>query len=184
MRLETERLLLRPWEETDAEDLYTWAKDPAVGPAAGWPPHKSADESREIIKTVLSGKECYAVCLKSDRRPIGSIELMPGGRSDIASGDDECELGYGIARPFWGRGLIPEAARCLLRRAFEDLGMQKVWCAYYDGNQKSKRVQEKLGFRYQWTTENVDVPLLGETRTGHVNCMTKEEWAALPKETP
>ena len=63
----------------------------------------------------------------------------------------------------------------LLRRAFRDLGMEKVWCAYYDGNEKSKRAQEKLGFRYQWTTEKVDVPLLGEARRGHVNCLTKAE---------
>ncbi|MBR3094866.1 MAG: GNAT family N-acetyltransferase, partial [Clostridia bacterium] len=75
---------------------------------------------------------------------------------------------------------IPEAARELLRRAFEALGMRKVWCAYYDGNEKSKRAQEKLGFRYQWTTERVDVPLLGEVRKGHVNCLTKEEWEAQP----
>ena len=47
---------------------------------------------------------------------------------------------------------------------------------YYAGNEKSKRVQEKVGFRYQWTTENVDVPLLHEIRTEHVNSMTKKEW--------
>jgi RimJ/RimL family protein N-acetyltransferase len=57
--------------------------------------------------------------------------------------------------------------------------MEKVWCGYYDGNEKSKRAQEKIGFRYQWTTEDVDVPLLGETRRGHVNCMTKAQWEAL-----
>lgn len=54
--------------------------------------------------------------------------------------------------------------------------MQKVWCAYYDGNTKSKRVQEKCGFRYQWTTKDVDVPLMHEKRTGHVNLMTKDTW--------
>jgi len=64
----------------------------------------------------------------------------------------------------------------MLRHAFEDIGMQKVWCGYYDGNLKSKRVQEKCGFRYQWTTEGVDVPLMHETRTGHVNLMTKDNW--------
>ncbi len=64
----------------------------------------------------------------------------------------------------------------MLRHAFEDLGMERVWCAYYDGNDKSKRVQEKLGFKYQRTTENVPVPQLGETRKGHVNLLTKEEW--------
>ena len=74
---------------------------------------------------------------------------------------------------------MPEAGREMLRHAFEDLHLERVWCGYYDGNSKSKRVQEKLGFIYRWTTEEVPVPLMNETRTGHVNCMTKEEWLAL-----
>lgn len=53
---------------------------------------------------------------------------------------------------------------------------------YYDGNTKSKRVQEKLGFKHQWTTENVPVPQMGETRKGHVNLMTKEEWVHYTEE--
>ena len=57
--------------------------------------------------------------------------------------------------------------------------MTTVWCGYYEGNTKSKRVQEKCGFRYQWTTEEVDVPLLHEKRTGHVSCLTKEQWEAV-----
>ena len=176
--LKTERLILRRWEDSDAEDLFELARDPDVGPIAGWPPHQSIEESRDVIKNVFNGKEAYAICLKTDDRAIGAIELKLNGRTDLTDRDDECELGFWIGKPFWGRGLIPEAARELLRRAFEALGMRKVWCAYYDGNEKSKRAQEKLGFRYQWTTERVDVPLLGEVRKGHVNCLTKEEWEA------
>ena len=74
MILETKRLILRPWQETDAEHLYQYAKDPEVGPPAGWPPHTSVENSREIIKSVLSEPETYAVCLK-DGSPIGSIGL-------------------------------------------------------------------------------------------------------------
>ena len=74
---------------------------------------------------------------------------------------------------------MPEAAREILRRAFEDLKLDRVWCGYYDGNEKSRRVQEKLGFTYQWTSEDVPVPQLGETRKGHVSLMTEEEWAAV-----
>ncbi len=176
MILETERLILRPWKESDAEDLYLYASDPAVGPIAGWPPHQSVGESREVIRTVFCGKEAYAVCLKSDNRAVGAIELKLNGHTDMTQRDDECELGYWIGKPLWGQGLIPEAARELIRRAFEDLGMKKIWCGYYDGNAKSKRVQEKVGFQYQWTTEDMDVPLMGEKRTGHVNCLTKEKW--------
>ena len=55
--METERLNLRRWEETDAEQLYCWACDPDVGPIAGWPPHQSAEESRNVIRNVLNGPE-------------------------------------------------------------------------------------------------------------------------------
>ncbi|MBQ9516612.1 MAG: GNAT family N-acetyltransferase [Eubacterium sp.] len=174
--LYTERLILRNWEESDAEDLYKYAKNPAIGPIAGWQPHKDAEESRNIIKNVLNGDEAYAVCLKNDNKPIGAIELMLCGRNHMSDEPDECELGYWVAEPFWGQGLIPEAARELLRHAFDDLGMSKVWCGYYDGNTKSKRVQEKVGFTYQYTKENVDVPLMGEKRTEHISAITKEEW--------
>ncbi len=174
--LTTERLILRHWEESDAEELFRYAKDPDIGPAAGWKAHKSVDESRDIIKNVFCSDEAYAVCLKDDNRAIGAIELRLNGRSNLTDRDDECELGFWIAKPFWGRGLIPEATREMLRHAFEDLGMNRVWCGYYDGNEKSKRAQEKCGFRYQYTKENVDVVLLGEKRTEHINSMTTEEW--------
>jgi hypothetical protein len=64
----------------------------------------------------------------------------------------------------------------MLRYAFEDLKMNRIWCGYYDGNEKSRRVQEKLGFVYQRKTEGIEVSLLGEIRTGHSNLMTKERW--------
>ena len=175
MILQTDRLLLRPWQEQDAENLYTYASDPAIGPSAGWPPHTGVENSRELIKFVLSAPETYAVCLK-DGTAIGSIGLKLNGSTDMTDRDDECELGYWIGKPFWGQGLIPEAARELLRYAFRELGMGAVWCGYYEGNEKSKKVQEKLGFVYQYTTENLDVPLMNELRTGHTNLMTRERW--------
>lgn len=175
VKLETERLILRPWKETDAENLYAYASDPEVGPPAGWPPHTSVENSREIIKGVLSRKETYAVCLR-DGKPIGSIGLHLNGSTDMTDRDDECELGYWIAKPFWGQGMIPEAARELLRYAFEQLGMRAVWCGYYEGNDKSRKVQEKLGFVYQHKTEGIEVTLMNEIRTGHCNLMTKERW--------
>ena len=174
--LETERLILRRWEDSDAENLYYFAKDPGVGPIAGWPPHQSVEESLDVIRNVFNGREAYAICLKTDNKAIGAIELKLNGHTDMTERDDECELGYWLGKPFWGQGIVPEAAREMLRHAFEDIGMQKVWCGYYDGNLKSKRVQEKCGFRYQWTKEGVDVPLMHETRTRHVNLMTKDNW--------
>lgn len=176
--IETKRLLLRPWQEEDAEALYKYAKDPDIGPSAGWPSHTSVENSRDIIRTVFSAPETYAVCLK-DGSPIGSIGLKLKGYTDMTDREDECELGYWIGKPFWGQGMIPEASRALLRRAFEDLGMRAVWCGYYEGNEKSKRVQEKLGFVYQYTTEGLELFLLNEFRTGHTNLMTREHWVEM-----
>lgn len=176
MILTTERLLLRPWKEMDAESLYEYAKDPDVGPIAGWSVHQSIEESREVIKHVFRGKECYAVCEKGTDLAIGAIELKLNGSTDMTERDDECELGYWIGKPFWGRGYIPEAAEELIRHGFEDLGMTTIWCGYYDGNEKSKRVQEKIGFIYHHTCDEVPVPLLNEVRIGHTNYMTKEQW--------
>ena len=176
MLLETKRLLLRPWEVTDAEDLYRYARDPQVGPTAGWSPHASVEESRALIESVLSAPETYAVVPKAVGHAVGSIGLMIGDKSNIGLPDTECELGYWIGAPFWGQGLIPEAARRLLERAFEELGMEKVWCGYFDGNEKSKRVQEKCGFRYHHTAQNVPCAIEGVLRTEHINCLTREKW--------
>ena len=176
MRFETERLILRPWTEGDAESLFTYAKDPAVGPIAGWPVHTSVDNSREIIRGVLSADETYAVCLKEDDRAIGSVGLIPPAQSHTKAADDEIEIGYWIGVPFWGKGLIPEAVRKLQEHVFLDLGCSAMWCGYYDGNEKSKKCQEKCGFTYHHTEENKPCILMGDVRTEHFTRITKDEW--------
>ena len=174
--LETERLILRRWNENDAEDLYKYASDPDVGPIAGWPAHQSIEESRNVIKNVFNGKEAYAVCLKEDGKAIGAIELKLNGHTDMTDRDDECEMGYWLGKPFWGQGMMPEAAEAVLRYAFEQLAMRAVWCGYYEGNAKSRRVQEKLHFVYHHTCDEVPVPLMHETRIGHTNCLSRVHW--------
>lgn len=180
--IRTERLILRHWCEDDAEALYRYACDPDIGPVAGWVPHPSVEYSREIIRTVFSGPEIYAVVPTGSSEPVGCCgivfsETVPV--SDIIPASDgnrrEAEIGYWIAKSFWGRGLIPEAVSALLSRAFRDLGLDAVWCVHYDGNAKSKRVCEKCGFSYHHT--NPDVPtLLGDHRIEHFYLMTREDW--------
>lgn len=178
MILETERLFLRPWEEKDAADLYEYAKDPRVGPAAGWPPHTGVENSLEIIRGVLSAPETYAVILKSTGKPVGSVGIMFPGKGSAAMTEHEAEIGYWIGVPFWGRGFIPEAVQALLLRCFEELDCEAVWCGYYDGNEKSRRVQEKCGFLYHHTTRDVPSPM-GDIRTEHFTRLTKERWESL-----
>ena len=177
MTLETPRLLLRPWEDSDAKQLYSLARDPRVGPIAGWPPHKDIADSRRILRDILQTEESYAVVLKETGEVIGSIGLRQN--SDLASGDAERELGYWLGVPFWGKGYMPEAAKAVLRHAFEDLGLETVWCGYYEGNARSQRVQEKLGFTFQRKTERLYVAQMDEYRTGYVNRMTRDEWSAI-----
>ena len=179
MHYETERLLLRPWQEEDAAELYRYAADPLVGPPAGWPPHTDADNSREIIRDILSAEGTFAVVLKSTGLPIGSIGIMRN--TNILTADREAEIGYWIGRPYWGQGLIPEAVQECLRICFEEQNCIRVWCAYFEGNEKSRRVQEKCGFLYHHTEENKPVSLLNEIRTEHANFMTKERWETFRK---
>lgn len=94
--LETKRLLLRPWEESDAENLYQYAKSPDVGPSAGWSAHTSVENSREIIRDVLSEPETYAVILKETGKPVGSVGIMTGKKSHFKLSEDEGEIGYWI----------------------------------------------------------------------------------------
>ena len=178
MEIVTDRLILRPWQESDAESLYKYAQDPRIGPIAGWPPHTSVEDSLNIIRTVFAAPETYAVVLKKTGEPIGSIGIMFGdGLHSAEMQLDEAEIGYWLGVPYWGQGLIPEAVRCLQKRCFEDLGMTTVWCGYYDGNAKSRRVMEKCGFRFHHTEEGKTSPL-GDVRTEHFMRITKGEWEA------
>lgn len=173
MILNTERLILRPWSIDDAADLFEFASNPRIGPAAGWNPHKNIEESIEIIRTVLSADGTFAVVLKDGGRAVGSIGLMRGKQSNLGISDNEAEIGYWIGEPFWGRGLIPEAVREVVRYGFEELNLERIWCGYYDGNEKSKRVQEKCGFKYHHTNKNVYCELINETRTEHITVLER-----------
>lgn len=176
MNMETERLILRPWCEDDAESLFAFAKNPAVGPIAGWPSHTSVENSREIIRNVLAVNETYAVCLKTDNKAIGSIGLMIGTQSNLDLPETEGEIGYWIGVPFWGMGLIPEATKELIRHAFVDLNLETLWCGYFEGNAKSKRVQEKCGFVYHHTNKDIYWKLMDDIRTEHITRLTRKEW--------
>ena len=147
MRIETERLVLRPWREDDAETLYNYASDPEVGPAAGWAPHTSVEDSLNVLRTILIKPETWAITIKPSDEAVGSIGVFPG--SEERQGGER-EIGYWIARPFWGNGYVPEAVRALLDLYFS-LGAERIWCAHADFNDRSRRVIEKLGFHYQFT---------------------------------
>ena len=165
--IETERLILRPWLASDAESLYTLACDPEVGPRAGWPAHANMEESALILATVLAAPDNYAVVLRETGEVIGCVGFNEGNAANMPLAKDELELGYWIGKPYWGHGYATEAARALIKRGFDELELSCIRAAYYDGNDQSGRVLEKLGFRYERTEDDVDCPLIGERRTEH-----------------
>lgn len=178
MILETKRLLLRPWTEADAPELYKLASDERVGPAAGWPVHKSVEESCGIIRDELSADGTFAVVPKDLGLPAGCAGLF---RNDFCA-EDELELGYWIGVPFWGRGYAPEASLRLLEHAFSG-GCRRVWCLHYEGNDKSRSVAGKCGFRFEYRKER-DVPVFGERRETYYYSLSREDWAGAKEGMP
>ena len=142
--LETERLILRGWRDEDADSLFKYASDERIGPAAGWIPHRDVSYSRAVIRTIFAKDEVYAICAKGNaKEPIGSIGLTLEGSPERPLKSLEAELGYWVGVPYWGQGIATEAAMEVLRHGFEDLRLKRVYCGYFQGNTKSKKVQMK-----------------------------------------
>ena len=156
--LHTTRLLLRPWEVSDAQALYTQAHNPIIGKRCGWPAHKSVEESREIIENAL----------------IGSIGLLFQGESRLSVGENEAEIGYWLGEDFWGKGYMTEAALQVIHYALEELSLTQLWASVYKENIASQRVIEKCGFRYHHTLEDFLFPLIGERHTSLVYTLQKD----------
>lgn len=174
--IETDRLILRPWRLSDAPALYSLARDPAIGPIAGWPPHESVEESAGVITAVLSAPETYAAVLKDAGKLVGCVGFNAGDAANMPLTADELELGYWIGKPYWGCGYATEAARAVLAHGFDDLGLSGVHSGYYDGNERSRRVLEKLGFTSVRTENGVLCKPLAETRTEHFLYLSSQEW--------
>ena len=144
--METINIRLRPWRESDAEALFRYASDPEVGPRAGWPPHKTPEESLEIIRTLFNGEGMWAVEWKETAEAIGCVGYLPSSASNLKIDDDQCEVGYWIARPYWGKGICTEAMRMVIDYCFQEKGFSVLWGSYFPDNPASGRVMEKCGF--------------------------------------
>jgi RimJ/RimL family protein N-acetyltransferase len=174
-RIYTDRLELRKWRYEDASFMYELAKDPDVGLNAGWHPHKSISDSLNRINEIRNNHPyCFAICLKDKVAPIGCIELKT--ITDMTDKKLEYELGYWLGKDYWNNGYMTEAAKALIEFGFSILNLNAIWCGYYEGNIKSKRVQEKLGFEFVNKTDDLYLESLNEIRTGYSNKLTKEKW--------
>lgn len=159
--LESARLLLRPWQLSDAPALFRHARSERVGPRADWPPHTSEAMSREIIRTLFSEPETYAVVLKSLDEPIGCIGLVPRRHEHYGSiAPDQREIGYWLGEAHWGNGYIPEAVELLAARYAASSALSALWITTRTDNLNSQRVALKCGFVRQPSFTDID---------GHLN---------------
>ena len=149
IRIETDRLVLRAWRETDLADFYEYASVEGVGEMAGWNHHQSMKESRRILGLFIRGKKTFALELKENGKVIGSLGLEP--RDEDAALPEELqgrEIGYVLSRDYWGRGLMPEAVKAVIDYCFRELSFDYLTCGHFDRNDRSRRVVEKCGFRF------------------------------------
>ncbi|MBE6499818.1 MAG: GNAT family N-acetyltransferase [Methanobrevibacter thaueri] len=152
--IKTRNLILRHWENSDAQELYNLAKNPNIGPVAGWPPHANPEESLNIIKTILSRDGCYAIV--KDDNVIGCAELFLHPNCNHWWGEGSAEIGYWIGEEYQNKGYATEASQALIKKAFNDLNVNQIYASYKKENIASKRVLEKLGFKYYTELTNVD----------------------------
>ena len=147
MSMETDKIILRPWRESDAEALFKYASDPNVGPRAGWPPHKSVEESLEIIRTVFHNDHTWAIELKQTGESIGCIGYYLYGESNITIGEHDAEVGYWVAKPYWNQGICSESLRLMIDYCFQEQHFEVLWCDCFVDNPASERVMHKCDFR-------------------------------------
>lgn len=180
-QLETERLILRMWTKKDAAALYDYAKDPDVGPNAGWKPHANAGESRMIIDQLFRRNMTWAIVEKETGVVVGSIGFEP---DKYRPGINSREMGYSLARSRWGKGYMTEAARRLIRYGFEELGLVILMIRTSETNLRSQRVIEKCGFTYEGTLRRAYRMYDGGNREVRCYSMLREEYENLYLECP
>ncbi len=176
----TQRLMLTPWKDSqeDAEGLYAYAKDPEVGPMAGWPPHKNVEESKEIILTLFVPHNVWAIREKDTGKVVGSIGLENDRRRENVNSK---ELGYSLAKEAWGKGYMTEAAHAIMDYAFEEFDLTVMGICTSPNNKRSQRVIEKCGFKYEGCQRRGYHIFDGSDRDNLLYSILREEWEQLKK---
>lgn len=149
IRIETERLVLRPWRQSDLEDFYTYASVEGVGEMAGWTHHKDRGESQAVLNSFMEEKKTFALEWKATGQVIGSLGIEEYNAAEFDEPDlYGRELGYVLSRDHWGRGLMTEAVGAVIDYCFNMLHYDFLMCGHFIRNDRSRRVVEKSGFQF------------------------------------
>lgn len=175
-RMETARLILRPFVREDAGAMYrNWASDPEVTKFLSWPTYKSVDTAHEILgiwTSQYSDPTFYqwAIELKEIGEPIGSISVV--NHDDQV---DLAEIGFCIGKNWWGQGIMTEAMKAVMEYLFEEVGAQRIEAGHDPNNPASGAVQRKCGLKYEGTLRRRIRSNQGITDVAWYSIL-KEEW--------
>ena len=150
IKLETDRLILCEWNLDDLDDFFEYASNPDVGPRAGWNPHKNKEESLAILNRFIDGKKTFAIVYKDNNKAIGSLGIELYELEDKLTefnGYQGRSIGYVLNKDYWGQGLMPEALTKVIDYLFNTLEYDFLLSGHFDFNDRSRRVQEKCGFK-------------------------------------
>ncbi len=148
--IETERLILRSFKQSDLLDFYEYASVPGVGEMAGWKHHETIEKTQEILDIFIKEDKTFAIVFKKNNKVIGSLGVEKYGLEEKLTEFKSYygrEIGYVLSKDYWGKGIMPEAVGAVITYLFDDLNLDFLTCGYYDFNIQSKRVQEKCGFK-------------------------------------
>jgi len=161
IRIETPRLILRAFEESDLPDFYAYASVPGVGEMAGWPHHASIETSREILRSFIDRKDVFALYHKADHKMVGSLGLHKSwaDEDNAYKALKVKEIGYVLSKAYWGQGLMLEAVHAVIDYGFGTLGLEAFTCGHFAENNQSRRVIEKCGFQFVQHGEYYSEPL-------------------------
>ena len=175
-KLETERLILRPFVSEDAEAMYrNWASDPEVTKFLSWPTYKSVEDAHYILNIWVPQYEDltfyqWAIELKELGEPIGSISVV--NHDDLV---EMAEIGFCVGKNWWGQGIMTEAAKSVINFLFGDVGVQRIEAGHDPNNPASGVVQRKCGLKYEGTLRRRIKSNQGITDVVW-NAILKEEW--------
>lgn len=172
--LEGERIKLRAFRKTDLDDFYDYAKTPGLGEAAGWFHHKSKEESKEILDTFIKDKNILAI--EKDSRVIGSIGIHKYDEKFIEDLSEKkaAELGFVLSSDFHKQGIMTEALEILISYLFNEVGLDALVGGFYRGNFISKKLHEKLNYKYY--SSHLTKTNMGTMEVTHEYILSKEDF--------
>lgn len=161
IRIETDRLVLRAFVESDLWDFYAYASVVGVGEMAGWPHHTSIETSKVILQMFLKNKDVFAIYHKVDGKVIGSLGLHKAwiNNEEKYQHLKAKNIGYVLSKDYWGQGLVVEAVKAVIDYGFNVLGIEAFSIEHFVENIQSKRVIEKCGFTFVKNGEFYAKPL-------------------------